>query len=132
MRIANLDDVDKVWRVFNELNVGEINVFNRSVTLSLIRSMRVLVVEKWGVIAGAMALKLRDPLEVFAIAVHPDFKKQGIGSQLLKEADKEAQRFGATSIFAESYAIYGVRGFYEKNGYNTTVLGNGYNFRKEV
>lgn len=60
------------------------------------------VAEKDGEVAGALVGYLvLDEYQVATIAVHPAFRRQGIGRALLAHALDDAQRAGAQSAFLE-------------------------------
>lgn len=54
---------------------------------------------------------------IWHIAVHPDFRRQGIGSQLLKEAEKIAKGKGQNRLEAWTRDDDWVRKWYFKNGF---------------
>ena len=81
---------------------------------------------------------VRDECQVNNVAVHPDYRKKGIGGTLLKTALSFAKKNGAEEAFLEvregnddAISLYesmgfkrlGVRkGYYENNGENAVVM----------
>ncbi|MCH1952328.1 GNAT family N-acetyltransferase [Enterocloster sp. OA13] len=65
-----------------------------------------------GVIGGCSE---NDTLHITLIAVHPDYKKQGIGTKLLEEAEREYphQHFKLTV----NHSDQNINGFLERSGY---------------
>ena len=58
--------------------------------------------------------------ELLTIAVHPDFRRQGIGQKLLTELHRFAKASGADDIFLEVSAKNpGAKALYENSGYST-------------
>lgn len=66
-------------------------------------------------IVGTAALHVlwSDIAEVRCLAVHPDEQGGGIGRQLVRTCEQEAQQLGVSTVFAWTLSV----GFFEKCGY---------------
>lgn len=74
-----------------------------------------------GAVVGVGALHIYTPTaaEVRSLAVDPNQKTRGIGRQVVEELEREAARYGLTSLFAFTY----VPGFFAKLGYSQVDRG---------
>ena len=73
------------------------------------------VYEENGKIIGCCALHViwEDFAEVLSLAVDPEYKKRGIGTELLDACLNEGRQLGVKSVFTLTYAPV----FFEKNGF---------------
>lgn len=78
-----------------------------------IRDFTVAVAD--GRLVGCGALHFYGPgtAEIRSLAVHPDWKKLGVGRKLVETLEAEAVQHGVSSVFAFTY----VPGFFEKLGF---------------
>lgn len=73
------------------------------------------------IIAGCVAARtVWGTAEVSVLWVDEAYRKQGLGSQLLQEVEREVTENGCTIILLDTFD-WQAKGFYEKNGY--TVFG---------
>ena len=74
-----------------------------------------LVIEKDGKVIGAGAVHVlwEDLAEVRTVAVFPEYKKQGIGSQLLKALIEKAKVLGVKRLFCLTFELK----FFTKHGF---------------
>jgi amino-acid N-acetyltransferase len=66
-------------------------------------------------IIGCCALQVswEDMAEVLSFAVKPEYREQGIGTELIKACLKEAKDFAINNVFTLTYAVP----FFEKQGF---------------
>lgn len=78
------------------------------------------VVEIQTAIAGFLiARRVLDEAEILNIAVHPDFRRRGVGSELLSLALKDASNRGVIKAYLEVRASNGPAiEFYKRHGFN--------------
>lgn len=76
-----------------------------------------------GVLAGTVSLLLALPpnqphrAEIAKMMVAPAYRRQGLASLLLHEAEEEARRRGRRVLVLDTAAIGGAAPFYERHGY---------------
>jgi amino-acid N-acetyltransferase len=72
--------------------------------------------EESGAVAGCCALQFcwEDLAEVRSVAVHPDFIRQKIGTQLVNTAIEDAKAFGMQKVFTLTYKPH----FFSNFGFN--------------
>ena len=59
-----------------------------------------------------------DYVKIMNLAVHPDYRKQGLGELLLHHAEQEMGQLGMTKFRGETRATnYAMQGLFEKCGY---------------
>jgi GNAT superfamily N-acetyltransferase len=68
------------------------------------------------VVGGVRAMVAMHWLRLEVLWVHDDMRRQGIGSQLLKEAERIARELGATNAALETFEWQAPE-FYAKHGY---------------
>jgi len=66
--------------------------------------------------AGLVAETFGNWLEIEYLFVKEDLRGQGIGSQLLQQAESEAKKRNCRSVFVNTYQFQ-APAFYQKNGY---------------
>jgi N-acetylglutamate synthase-like GNAT family acetyltransferase len=76
-------------------------------------SFRVYVAEVEGEVAGAVAIEEQEITELF---VSPDWQGQGIGRNLLAEAEREIAASGSNSVFVWTATA---PAFYQRHAYHT-------------
>lgn len=70
------------------------------------------------IIAGCLAVRtVWNTAEVSVLWVDADYRKQGLGSMILKEVEQEAKAKGCTIIHLDTFD-WQAKEFYEKNGYS--------------
>lgn len=73
------------------------------------------------ILAMIVSWIILDELHIATIAVHPDFRRKGIGARILTEALKEGQRVGVKSAFLEVRAgNEGAQAMYRRFGFEVT------------
>ena len=70
-------------------------------------------------VGGLMADMYWNWLDIDNLWLHEDYRKQGLGSKLLKTAEKEARRQGCRRAVISTFSFQ-ARGFYKKHGYQVT------------
>jgi ribosomal-protein-alanine acetyltransferase len=130
LREARPTDIDALARL--EAECFSSDRLSRRSLASLARSpsASLLVASRADDPIGYAALLLRrgaHSARLYSIAIHPQGAGQGIGSQLLRAAEHEARRRGATRMHLEVRAdnSAAVR-FYVKSGYRATGRRPGY------
>lgn len=85
-------------------------------------------VELFTEVGGFALCQLAGPeAELLTIAVHPDFRRQGIAQKLLSKLHRFAKSSGAEDVFLEvSDGNSGAKALYEKNGYSTQGMRKNY------
>lgn len=86
------------------------------------------VAEQDGQVVGFVCFRvIRDQAELLNLAVHPSFRRQGVGSRLLEETLAAASQGGATRIFLEVRPsnVPALR-FYERHGFQVCGRRPGY------
>lgn len=80
-----------------------------------------IVAETGGRLVGCvLATRKRGDLYLGRFAVHPDFRRHGIASRLLAEAERHARATGATALtlgvrvaLPDNFRYFAARGFHE-------------------
>ena len=68
-----------------------------------------------------------DEAHITNIAVHPDFRRQGIGEQMMRFAFKKARELGATKMTLEvRLSNHGAQALYRKLGFQDRGIRKGY------
>ena len=67
-------------------------------------------------IAGAHGFAIGDAFHIVDLWVKDDYRKQGVGRNILSKIDAEARRRKLRKIFVDTYDFQ-AEGFYLKNGY---------------
>lgn len=106
-RPADINQVAQSLRIFNDMQAGSFDY-------------RPLCLYLWGpngVMAGALVgATWWQWFYVELMFVIPELRRQGHGSDLLEQAEFEAQQRGARNAYLETHDFQGV-GFYKKHGY---------------
>jgi GNAT superfamily N-acetyltransferase len=76
--------------------------------------------EKEQILAGLSGWTWADACEITALWVHPDWRGQGYGRQLLESAEQEARSHGCQAILLTSYNFQ-APAFYQKCGYELAL-----------
>jgi len=86
------------------------------------------VMEQEGRVAGFVCYRVTgDQAELLNLAVHPSFRRQGVGSQMLEETLAATARQGATRIFLEvRHSNTPALRFYERHGFQVCGRRPGY------
>ena len=66
---------------------------------------------------GALHLTWNELAEVRSMAVHPDYKRQGIGAEIVKKLLEQGREIGVKSFFTLTYSPE----FFESLGFKTTT-----------
>lgn len=73
------------------------------------------------IVAMIVSWIILDELHIATIAVHPSFRRQGIGAKILTEALKEGQRVGVKRAFLEvRVGNEGAQAMYRRFGFEVT------------
>lgn len=91
---------------------------------------RIITATEEDTLVGAAIIGMQNPLtwpdgnkyELFILAVHPDFRHKGIGSDLLRTAESEASAAGARALLVSVHTdLLNVQNFYKNMNY--TLIG---------
>lgn len=131
---ATEKDAPQVAECLVTLNKGFVKHFNEKEALRYIREYNVAVSKEDGIVQGVVVF--RDSgfdVSIEAIAIHPDYQRQGIGKALIDSVEKAAKIYKFKTMKALSYAFYNAKPFYEKLGFTTKDSGKyDYLFIKEI
>ncbi|HEY3423606.1 MAG TPA: N-acetyltransferase [Negativicutes bacterium] len=114
-RKATFIDVESIHKLINDYaDKGLMLARSRNVLYETLRD--VILAEKDGEIVGVGALHLvwDELAEIRAMAVDPQFTKQGIGQKIVEDLTKEAQVLGIKTLFTLTYQP----GFFAKQGFH--------------
>ena len=116
IRKATINDIKAIYKLLNEYGKkGELLPRPLSVLYDHVRDFSVFVEAAQNRIVGCCALQFcwHDLAEIRSLAVHPDFVKNTIGTQLVDAVLAEATSFGMKKIFVLTYQP----GFFQKFGF---------------
>ncbi len=114
-RKATFIDVESIHKLINDYaDKGLMLARSRNVLYETLRD--VILAENDGEIVGVGALHLvwDELAEIRAMAVDPQFTKQGIGQKIVEDLTKEAQVLGIKTLFTLTYQP----GFFAKQGFH--------------
>ncbi|MEM0120642.1 MAG: ribosomal protein S18-alanine N-acetyltransferase [Thermoprotei archaeon] len=97
-REGDLGSILEIERLSFDSPYGK-EVFRRVMTNPTI--FLVGVADNGLVVAYILALAVRPEIHVLSVAVHPEWRRKGLGKTLLQEVIQEACRLGATRIVLE-------------------------------
>lgn len=93
-----------------------LNEYNYSIVPRDYRTVAVFVREKGRLIGGAYGASVWDWIHLKYLWVHPAHRETGVGSHMIKELEREAERRGVIGIHLDTFSFQAVP-FYEKNGF---------------
>ena len=106
--LALRDAIVKPLKAFNESHVGPIQPLPLAIAL---RDQ-----ESGAVIGGLWATSVAGWLYVDLLVVPENFRRQGLGRQLLRQAEEVARQRGCIGLWLHT-ATFQAPGFYEKQGF---------------
>lgn len=115
-RKAAFKDVEELHKLVNDYaEKGLMLPRSRNVIYETLRD--VVLAEEDGVVIGSGALHLiwNELAEIRALAVAPNYNKQGVGSRIVEKLTEEAKELGVKTLFALTYqpGFFAKHGFYE-------------------
>lgn len=116
IRKARITDVEHIHGLINYYaEHGQMLARARSLLYEGIREFAVAEMEGKIIGCGSLHILWEDLAEVRALAVAPDFSRQGVGKQLVRHFLAEAKELGIARVFALTYkpAFFARCGFYE-------------------
>lgn len=114
-RKARITDVENIHALITHYaNQGLMLARPRAMLYEFIRDFTVAEQDGKVIAAGALHILWEDLAEVRALAVAPEYSRQGIGRGLVKTFVKESWELGIPKIFSLTYQP----GFFEKCGFS--------------
>ena len=128
---AHMNDLNAVRELNSLLKIVEVKDFywdTHRYVRSAILEARCFVMKNEELIKGAMILENRSPhtghkaesLAVGTLAIHPEFRRKGIGIRLVELAKVLASRQNKR-LYADSFLEFGQQGFYKHLGFKQGV-----------
>jgi amino-acid N-acetyltransferase len=121
LRKARMQDVEPIHKLINDwADKGLMLPRSRNMLYEGLRE--ITLAEDEGRIIGAASLHIlwEDLAEVRAMAVAPDYGKQGVGKTIIQALLEEARQLGIVKVFALTYQ----QGFFEKCGFHEITKEN--------
>jgi [ribosomal protein S18]-alanine N-acetyltransferase len=120
MNVEDVSAVAEIDRISFSLPWPE-HTFRYEVTDNRVARCFVAEADKGQIVAAIVSWLVIDELHIATIATHPDFRRQGIGARILKEAFKDASAYGVRRAFLEVRAgNEAAQAMYRKFGFKST------------
>ena len=104
LRKARISDVEEMMLLINSnAEQGLMLPRSRNMLYENIREFLLAEVDAQLVGVASLHILWSDLAEVRALAVSSEYKRKGIGSQIVKALEEEARELGCTKIFALTY-----------------------------
>ncbi|MCR3922305.1 MAG: N-acetyltransferase [Firmicutes bacterium] len=104
VRKAKISDVEEIHKLINQYAAeGEMLARARLTLYEGIREISVIEIDKKVVAAGSLHILWSDLAEIRALAVAPDYIKQGLGRMLVQTFLDEARELALPRVFALTY-----------------------------
>lgn len=109
---ARTEDLAVIDRGLTEFNEAE-------APLTSVRPLHIVARDDQGsVIAGLVARTWGLCCEIQMLWVHPAFRRSGVGTRMMRDAEAEAIRRGCDTVMLETFSFQAPE-FYEQLGYQT-------------
>ncbi|MDG6243393.1 MAG: N-acetyltransferase [Methanolobus sp.] len=114
IRKANVNDIPGIKNIIDHYAKQE-KMLPRSLSelYEFTRSFYVCEIQDRIVGCCALQVSWEDMAEVMSFAVTPEYREQGIGTQLINACLEEAKELGIRNVFTLTYAVT----FFEKQGF---------------